>query len=65
MDDGIKLSVNKPDGLEPVLTIDRAVRGHDHMVVAQKHAHPERQLQPVLETVGFVLGRIELELHCL
>jgi hypothetical protein len=38
---------------------------NNDMVVIIENPQPESERQPVLETVGFILGRVEFKLHAL
>ena len=59
----VELIAYQPDSLVSLFPILVAQRRQDDVVFSFEHTLAERQPQPVLEPVGFVLGRIELEFH--
>jgi hypothetical protein len=59
----MELAVDNPHGLKPVFAVALPKRREDTMEGVVEYPFTERQPKPVLEAVGFVLGRVELELH--
>jgi len=63
IDEGKVFAVDHADHLVSILTINRTERWKDLVPGITKNPHPERQPQPVLEAVGFILSGIEFELY--
>jgi hypothetical protein len=63
MNGGIELAIHQADCLVPLFRVFVAKRRQNHMVVRCKNLCAKIEPQPVLETIGFVLGGVELELH--
>ena len=59
------LAVDQGDRLQPVLPILIPESRQYQMVVSLQNAPAEGKAKTMLETVGLVLRRIELEPHCM
>ena len=63
MDCGVEPGIDKPDCLVSFLAIGSTKRRQNHVVVSREHRWCKTQSQTMFGQVGFVLGRIEFELH--